>query len=400
MYPSASRAPGHPLWALYGFIWIKLFPFSNIAWRLGIATTAAAALTCGVIASTVSQLGLLILNDPQFESWTAKEKKTALLVAATVSGLGLAFEKAFWKRAVVIDPWCLAALLFALTLFCSIRWGFDPSLKRWLFAAFFLAGIALCESQALAPAIFCLPLLIAVENLHVGRNLFCVQSVVLWTARFSANILRNLGWEISAVSFLITSLAVGTAVAWAACCWATRKAFSEYRTVVTGSAFFCGGLGFYFLLPLFSMTNPPFNSGYARTVEGLWHLISRGQFDSIQPTPNLHRFLTQICSYSRDLFFDVGAMYLVAAFATLIMFPKAPRGIRKLIVCFWLMWILTTIVTIAGLNVDGREIESIRIFFVPGNAILMMLAGIGITLIAAHTKTHRETKTSHTGEND
>jgi hypothetical protein len=50
MYPSPSIPSGHPLWAVYGWLFTKIIPFYNIAWRLNMASAVAGALTCGLIA--------------------------------------------------------------------------------------------------------------------------------------------------------------------------------------------------------------------------------------------------------------------------------------------------------------------------------------------------------------
>ena len=41
MFPSPSIPPGHPIWAVYGWLFVKLVPFSNIAWRLNLASAVA-----------------------------------------------------------------------------------------------------------------------------------------------------------------------------------------------------------------------------------------------------------------------------------------------------------------------------------------------------------------------
>jgi predicted membrane channel-forming protein YqfA (hemolysin III family) len=56
----------------------------------------------------------------------------------------------------------------------------------------------------------------------------------------------------------------------------TRKLFSEWKPILIGIILYCVGAGFYFYMPIASMTNPPMNWGYPRTVEGFKHALTRG----------------------------------------------------------------------------------------------------------------------------
>ena len=48
-------------------------------------------------------------------------------------------------------------------------------------------------------------------------------------------------------------------------------------------AFVAGAL-LYLYMPVASMTNPPLNWGYPRTVAGFFHALTRGQYERIHPT--------------------------------------------------------------------------------------------------------------------
>lgn len=386
-YPSASRPPGHPIWALYGSVWIKLFPFSNIAWRLAIASATAAALACGTLAAITCRIAFFVLDQPECDQWTPRQENRIVLAASVVAGLGLAFEKPFWGKAVVVDPWSLAMLIFTLSIFYLSRWLCMPESKRALYVAAFFAGLALCENQSLTAAVLAMPILISAGDLKIGRDLFCIQSATLWIVLLARNRLDELGWSISSVWISISFLAAATTVAWAFRWQATGKPFGEFKTVFCCSAMFAVGLSFYFLLPLFSMTDPPFNPGYARTVEGFWHVVTRGQFDSMRPTTNPLRIGAQMFAHTRDLFFDIGAVYVVAALATILMAGHMPPKLRNWVVCLWLFWLVTTLTTIAGLNIEREDLAYLRFLFGPGNVALMILSGIGFTLFATHTKT-------------
>jgi hypothetical protein len=44
----------------------------------------------------------------------------------------------------------------------------------------------------------------------------------------------------------------------------------------------------------------------------------------------------------------------------------------------WLVWIVVTVISVAALNVEAREITNVRSLFGPANAVLMVLAGCGV----------------------
>lgn len=57
MYASGSVQPGDPFWSIYAWVFIHLFPVSNIAWRIGVSSVVAGATACGMVALMVSRGG-------------------------------------------------------------------------------------------------------------------------------------------------------------------------------------------------------------------------------------------------------------------------------------------------------------------------------------------------------
>ena len=159
VYASPSMPSGHPVWAIYGWLFVKLIPFSNIAWRLGVASATAGALTCGLVALMVSRVGLLMAQTiPNFRTFSAREQAACQLVCGAVAGLGLGLDGGFWGKTVVADTWPLGVFLFTMTVCLLCRWFFSPNLRRYLYCAAFLHGLTLSETQALVPATFAFPL--------------------------------------------------------------------------------------------------------------------------------------------------------------------------------------------------------------------------------------------------
>src|SRR5207247_1571896 len=68
------------------------------------------------------------------------------------------------------------------------------------------------------------------------------------------------------VSVLTASISVGLIIK-------TRRCFTEWKVVLACCIAFLLGLLPNFYLPIASMTNPPMNWGYPRTVEGFFHVL-------------------------------------------------------------------------------------------------------------------------------
>lgn len=234
----------------------------------------------------------------------------------------------------------------------------------------------------MAPAIYALPLLVALADLKVGRDLLFAESMAQWSWLLGGNSLLDVGWNVLAVRGSVMALATVTSIAWAFCWWRSGRPMGEFRSAAACIVLFAGGLLLCFLNPVFSMTNPPVNWGYPRTEEGFAHVLSRGQFDSFAPPPDVSKLGARLSQYGRDLVLDVGPMYLVAAALTLSLWRRAPALVRRWIAGMWVMWSVVTVISVAALNVEQREIGNVRALFTPGIVVLMILAGCGVALAA------------------
>src|ERR1700722_4133754 len=54
-YAGIPHPPGYPFWALYSWLWTVLLPIGNIAWRVEVGESFAAAMACGMVALMVSR---------------------------------------------------------------------------------------------------------------------------------------------------------------------------------------------------------------------------------------------------------------------------------------------------------------------------------------------------------
>jgi hypothetical protein len=145
MYPGPSIPPGHPLWSIYGWLFIKLVPYSNIAWRLNLASAVAGASTCGLIALLVSRVGFsAVENLENFRTFSSLEQKSTRVICGAVAGLGIGLDGCLWCKTVVADTWPLSLLLFALIICLLTRWIFGRHPMRYLLAA----SVVPCLAQA------------------------------------------------------------------------------------------------------------------------------------------------------------------------------------------------------------------------------------------------------------
>ncbi|HWQ91909.1 MAG TPA: DUF2723 domain-containing protein [Clostridia bacterium] len=384
LHSSPSMPSGHPVWAVYGWLFTKSIPFSNIACRLSLASATAGALACGLVALVVSRVGFLLAEElPAFKSFSSREQYASRLVCGVVAGLGLGFDRGFWGKAVVADVWPLGLLLFALTLCFLSQWFFAPQRKRYLFLAALFHGLTLSESQAFIPATFAFPALLAFGDRKLGQQIFLTVTVCLVGIILQQDLLDSLGWSISPTTrHILIAAAFIAALSWGGLWFSTRRFFRGWKAASGCAALFLAGLGFCFLLPIFSMTNPPINWGYPRTVEGFFHVLSRGQFASVDPTGNFRQLLMQWQIYGKIALVDLGPLYLLAAALPFLLLHKVPPRPLRWLVGLLAVWFLITLLTLAGLNVDSSGAQQIRPFFAPTHLILVLFAGFGLILLA------------------
>src|SRR2546423_694977 len=48
-YAGVPHPPGYPVWTMYSWLFTRILPFSNVAFRVGLSSAFAGALSCGLI---------------------------------------------------------------------------------------------------------------------------------------------------------------------------------------------------------------------------------------------------------------------------------------------------------------------------------------------------------------
>ncbi len=295
-YAGVPDVPGLPVWSIYSWLFARLLPLSNMAWRVTTGSAFASALACGVVALMVSRGGEMLLERmPAWESWRFQERRILRVASGWVAGMALGLSAGVWREAVVVSVVPLSLLLFAGLLCLLLRWTATPERRRYLYGAFLVYGLLLTTRQEMVTLAPALVLWIMLNDRALGRDvfwLFAVMAVLGWVPGeyglfpWEASFTHG-NWPLFFACLPLSVLAIAIVVI-------TRRIGSEWKAVLFCGAMFLLGVGWYFYVPLASMTNPPANWGYARTVDGFYHLASRGQYEQLNPTHELGLFLRQL----------------------------------------------------------------------------------------------------------
>jgi hypothetical protein len=170
-----------------------------------------------------------------------------------------------------------------------------------------------------------------------------------------------------------------------ACVVLTRRAGTEWRAAIACVFCLLLGLSFYIYLHVASMTNPPANWGYARTVEGFFHVLSRGQFERPNPTSEFPRYLMQLWLYFVTAAKELGWPQLILSIVPFFFLHRmSPRG-RRVFICLLTVWLGVGPLMVAQLNPppDRQAIELITWFYQCSYVILAIWFGFGLTILGA-----------------
>jgi hypothetical protein len=111
-YAGVAHPPGFPVWTLYSWLFVKLLPVSNIAWRVAVGSAVAAAMASGLVALMVSRGGKMLLESTlRLARSNPTEQQQLRFVCGCVAGMALAFSGPVWRKAVVADFWALSVFL-------------------------------------------------------------------------------------------------------------------------------------------------------------------------------------------------------------------------------------------------------------------------------------------------
>jgi len=61
-YAGVPHPPGYPVWTIFTWLFTVIFPFSNVAWRVALASAVSGAVACGLVGLLVSRGSSLVLE--------------------------------------------------------------------------------------------------------------------------------------------------------------------------------------------------------------------------------------------------------------------------------------------------------------------------------------------------
>ncbi len=317
-YAGVPHPPGYPVWTVFGWLACQLIPYSNVAFRVSVASALQAAIACGLIGMMVSRGSAMIIEG--FESLRGIEpklEKAICVVCGYVAGMLMGFNGYLWSQAVIVEVYAISVLSLAGCLIFLMRWMHAPHQRRYLFWSVFLLGICFTNHQTLLVAAIGIEVAVLARDVKLGRDVFFGNVVIfavfgiLLLARYGGGAgIANSGLNIAYVkAFVVIGLGSMAVTAWLFI-QTGAKLGSEWRPALTMLLMWVLGASFYFYMPLAGMTDPPMQWGYPRTVEGFIHALTRGQYEKGNPTSGLNYFFGQLQTYVDGSIEEMNMVYL------------------------------------------------------------------------------------------
>lgn len=302
-YAGVPHPPGYPVWTIYSWLFTVLVPISNVAYRVAISSAFASALSCGLIALLISRGASLILESiPELKELDRKMESTICAISGFVGGLLFGYNGFVWSQSVIVEVYTLSVLSLLVVMVFMMRWMYAPTQRHYLYLAMLIFGICFTNHQTLIVAALGIEMMVILISPTLGREMLMGNSIIfLFMLRGAVSgKYENLSPERPIFKIFV---AVGILSIIGYIFLAIKNKY-EVRSwwhnltagIISAFAWLLGNV-FYFFMPISSMTNPPMNWGYARTVKGFFHALTRGQYESAKPTSDLLSFFDQLRFY-------------------------------------------------------------------------------------------------------
>ncbi len=452
LYAGIPHPPGYPVWTIYTWLWAKLLPVGNIAWRVALGEATAGALACGLLGLLVSRGSSMLMEGiTQLKEITGKWENAICLVAGFVAGLLLGFNGYMWSQSVIVEVYSFSVLSLMGVLLFLLRWVYAPHQNRYLLLAFFMYGICVNNHQSLLPIAMGLELLIIAVKPRLGRE-FLFWNVVIYLALLAMGPSLLAGNKMVYIFFNIVGLAsitgwtyisvrekrdvsgyigggtvamlallflraqqpsalpiLGLGVLVALRLYAAydalmlnqaRRSGNWLVTIGSGLAF-AFGMSFYLYMAVAGMSNPPMQWGYPRTLEGFIHAFTRGQYEKISPTngtgEGLDWFISLGTTYSKQLLMyldgldnEFNLVCILIAIGVFLYYRQMQKRERS-----WIIGVVAIFICLGPMLVfllnpppDRAARELIRVFFTASHVLVSLAVGYGMALLAASLATH------------
>ena len=394
-YAGIPHPPGYPFWAIYSWFWTFILPFGNVAWRVEVGQSFAAAMGCGMLGLMVSRgSSMLIEGIEDIKNLTRQWENAICLASGFVSGALLGLDIFMWSESVVINrisvfgvPWLIAVILFLM------RWMYAPQQRRYLYIAMFLYGICATIHQTLLLSAMGVEVAIWAGQPRLGRDLFLTNGLIYLICLMAMSSVPALQSMSSIEASLFHIVGVGSLLAGGWLATQTKTIFSEWRPVILLGLAWALGVAFYFYMPLSGMTCPPMQWGYPRTVEGFFHALSRGQYESAHGS-NLFsdpkKFAFQLWYIVQGLSEAYSWVYMFVGALPFLFILKMHKRERSWIIGLTSIYFCLSVLLVILLDVtpDRSSTDLNKVFFTASHALFALMIGYGLTLMAAYMATH------------
>jgi len=395
-YAGIPHPPGYPFWSIYSWFWTVIVPFGNVAWRVEVGQSFAAAMGCGMLALMVSRgSSMLIEGIEEIKNIPKQWENSICLVSGLVAGTLLGFDIFMWSESVVINrisvfgvPWLIAVML------CLMRWIYAPQQRRYLYLAMFLYGLCATIHQTLLLSAMGVEIAVALALPRLGRDLFLTNALLYLIGLMAMNKVPALANMSSIEVLLFHVVGIGSIIAGGWLALESKKMFSEWKSIIWMGVAWTLGVAFYFYEPISGMTDPPMQWGYPRTVEGFFHALSRGQYESIHtnifadPSRHLFQLWYIVQGLSESFSWVYVFVGLVPFFFMKKMLKRERSWILGLVSIFFCLSVL--LVVLIDVTPDRSSTDLNKVFFTAAHGIFALMIGYGLTLLAAYVATHYE----------
>ncbi len=396
MYAGVPHPPGYPVWTIYTWLFTKLLPFSNIAWRVAVSSAFAAAMSAGLVALLASRGAALMLDAIDlFKDRDKDWDHRVSLVAGYVAGMLLGFNGYIWSQAVIVEVYTIAVWSLMAVLLFLMRYTWAPHQRRHLYIACFLFGVCLCNHQTLIVGAMGLEVIVLMADRRVGRD-FLLVNALIWILGL---VLHGMGRistfvENPSLLFIFNSVGILSAIGCGVTAVATGGLGNRLHIVGLASLSFAAGALLYFYMPLASSTNPPLNWGYPRTPKGFVHALTRGQYEKTTPGLNLAQLITYFQGVKEE-FNWANTLLAMLPFAFLSKMRQRERGwLVGLLVSYFCLAFLLMYLLNAGTDKQSRDL--VKVFYTSSHVFIALGVGYGLALLAGLLQTdsvYREHRT-------
>jgi tetratricopeptide (TPR) repeat protein len=394
-YAGIPHPPGYPFWSIYSWFWTFILPWGNVAWRVEVGESFAAALGCGMVGMMVSRgSSMLIEGIEEIKNITSQWENLICIIAGFVAGTLLGMDGFMWKESVAINrislfgvPWLIAVVLFLM------RWSYAPQQRRYLYVAMLLYGICATIHQTLLLSAMGVEVIVALALPRLGRDLFLGNSLIYVACLLFKSTIPALANMTNVEAVMLHVVGVSSLVA---CGWLTLKTdklFTEWKSILIMGLAWVLGVSFYFYMPVSGMTVPPMQWGYPRTVEGFFHALSRGQYETahgLDIFSDPQRFVFQLWYIIEGLADSFSWVYMFVGILPFLFIMKMHKRERTWIIGVTSVYFCISVLLGILLNVspDRQSSDLNKVFYTASHGLFALMIGYGLTLLAAYVATH------------